>query len=104
MSDKRSLLVGVVAGIALSSLAFLTLGAAEPKGPADIPLPVGKSVLVYSTGGGPNLVGQLVAWDRDWLQLKVRNTTFLVNRPQVVYVQHPVPRSTAPPPPPPPER
>ncbi len=98
MRRTRSLLVFALAGIALASLAFLQLGAAEQKEPEAISVPLGEKVIVAHTGMGSLLTGHLVAQDRDWLVLKNGDSKFWVSRPQIVYLQHPAP-TVAPPPP-----
>jgi hypothetical protein len=96
MSRMRTLAVGALAGIALASLAFFQLGAAEPNRPETTSPPLGQRVVVAHTGAGSQLTGRLVAQDADWLMVEVGEYKFWVSRRQVVYIQHPAP--TDPPP------
>jgi hypothetical protein len=92
----RTLSVGALTGIAIASLAFFQLGAAEQNRPEATSPPLGQTVLVAHTGDGSELTGKLVAQDADWLVVEIGEYKVWVNRRQVVYIQHPAP--TVPPP------
>lgn len=107
MPRMRSLSVAVLAGIAITALVFLQVGAAEqkagppapqPRGAVPVTPPLGQTVNIVHTGMGSQLTGQLVALDRDWLVVKVGDAKFWVSRLQVVYIQHPAPEVAPAPP------